>query len=264
MVEKNSDTPDSELIKSKFEFEKYKYKVEILKWFIGSVALVLVTALINYGFKDREAGLNEIQQYDKYVTELIILNKDIGQKRMLAQFFAHVTPSEKLKKGWLSYYKEVDIEYQKLIAPILKSDAIAKDKYYALKSNQELLTSEEKTELVHLRKQIEDNEKIINPDIILPSKNNSNYTDALQWEQEGFSFLLNKDVNNAILAFRNSENAYNQFHQVYEIAQYLSQNRRRLSTTDAPFWDTAFRKIATDFSWEMPSEVREQLANPNE
>lgn len=263
MSEETSDQSDSELIKSKFEFEKYKYKVEIIKWFIGSVALVLVTALINYGFKDREAGLNEIQQYDKYVTELIILNKDIAQKRMLAQFFAHVTPSEKLKKGWCSYYKEVDKEYQKMIAPILKNDSITRSKYFALQNNKEALTTQEKTKLVALKKQIEDNEKMINPEIILPRKNNSSYEDALQWEEEGFAFLLNKDVTNAILAFRNSENAYNQFHQVYEIAQYLSQNRRRLADPDAPFWNTAFQKIATDFSWKMPSDVKEQLLKIN-
>ena len=82
----------------RLEFEKYKFRMELLKWLIGSFAIVIVTLIINYGFRDRAAGLNEIQQYDKYVTELIILNNDPGQKRMLAQFFAYVTPSEKLKK----------------------------------------------------------------------------------------------------------------------------------------------------------------------
>lgn len=263
MSKENSDPSDFELVKSKFEFEKYKYKVEILKWFIGSVALVVVTALINYGFKDREAGLNEIQQYDKYVTELIILNKDIAQKRMLAQFFAYVTPSEKLKEGWVSYYEEVDKEYQKVMAPILKNDSITRSKYFALQSNKQALTADQKTTLVELKRQIEDNDRIIHPEIILPSNTNTSFEEALRWEEEGFAFLLDKDVNNAILAFRNSENTYNRFHSVYDIAQYLSQNRRRLSSPDAPFWNTAFRKIADDFSWKMPDEVKEQLLDIN-
>ncbi len=80
-------------------FEKYKYKVDLIKWLIGSVALVIMTTIINWGFNDREEGLNEIQQYDKYATELIVLNNNPVNKRMLAQFFSTVTPSEKLRKG---------------------------------------------------------------------------------------------------------------------------------------------------------------------
>ncbi len=81
-------------------FEKYKFKVELFKWLIGSVALVIMTTIINWGFKDRVAGLLEIEQYDKYATELIVLNNDPVKKRMLAQFFSKVTPSEKLREGW--------------------------------------------------------------------------------------------------------------------------------------------------------------------
>ncbi|MEI2640724.1 MAG: hypothetical protein V9F03_17260 [Microthrixaceae bacterium] len=64
------------------EFEKNKTKIELYKWLIGSVALVLITTVIDYGFRERAVGLVEIQQYDKYVTDLIVLNKEPGQKRI--------------------------------------------------------------------------------------------------------------------------------------------------------------------------------------
>jgi len=96
-------------------FEKYKFKVELFKWLIGSVALVIMTTIINWGFKDREAGLMEIQQYDKYASDLIVLNNNPANKRMLAQFFSKVTPSEKLRKGWELYYEAVDAEYKELL-----------------------------------------------------------------------------------------------------------------------------------------------------
>ncbi|WP_299215698.1 hypothetical protein [uncultured Aquimarina sp.] len=251
---------DPDIAKIKFDFEKYKYRIELYKWFIGSVFLVLITIIINYGFKDRAAGLQEIKQYDKYVTELIILNKDPGQKRMLAQFFALVTPSEKLKAGWKAYYTEVNEEYKKVIAPVLVSDSILKKKYYSLKTKGDNLTTTEKSKLSELKQQIEENDKIINPEIVVPSKENKkDYKAALNWESKGFSFLLNKDIDKAILAFRASEDAYNQFHQVYEIAKYLTDNRKKLEHTESEDWDEVHNIIATKYDWKMPLAVKNDL-----
>jgi hypothetical protein len=151
------------------EFDKYKLKIELFKWLIGSVALVLVTTVIDYGFRDRAAGLQEIQQYDKYITDLIVLNKEPGQKRMLAQFFANVTPSEKLKTGWTKYYQEVDKEYQLFIAPILKNDSIIRKEYNTILSNLDSSSEVQKEQLSVLKMQIDENKRLINPDIILPS-----------------------------------------------------------------------------------------------
>ena len=100
----NEDDPN-------FKFEKFKYVVDLIKWFIVSVALVMMTTIIDSGFRDRAAGIQEIQQYDKYVTDLIVLNKEIVPRRLLAQYFATVTASDKLREHWKDYYNQVDIEY---------------------------------------------------------------------------------------------------------------------------------------------------------
>ena len=82
---------------------------------------------------------------------------------------------------------------------------------------------------------------------------------AQSWEERGFSYLLSRDVENAITAFRNSENALNAYHQVYEIARYLNENRSKLADSNAEFWKTAIRKITTDFSWGMPTDIKNRL-----
>lgn len=94
------------------KFERYKVRIDLFKWLIGTVGLTIITFIINWGFRDREQGMNEISQYDKYATELIVLNDNPVNRRMLAQYFSKVTPSEKLRCGWEDYYKEVDKEYQ--------------------------------------------------------------------------------------------------------------------------------------------------------
>lgn len=254
---KNISTPeDQDLNKDKFEFEKYKFRVELYKWLIASVGLVLITTVINYGFKDRASGLQEIQQYDKYVTELIVLNQDIGQKRMLAQFFAHVTPSEKLKKGWQSYYNVIDEEYQKQIAPVIKSDSIAKQTYYKL-YGKDTLTKEEAIQKEKLKAQIELNKTILNPKIKLPATND--FQSASKWEQKGFESLINHNVEAAISSFQASEESYNQFHQVYEIANFLRNNKDKLKEENSPYWEEALQKIAKNYSWKMPIDFKEKL-----
>jgi len=155
----DSTTPNS--------FEKYKYKVELFKWLIGSVVLVVMTTIIDWGFKDRAAGLQEIEQYDKYATELIVLNNDPVKKRMLAQFFSKVTPSEKLREGWEKYYVEVDAEYREF----LRKDSIAQLKLKALMDKDTSLLSEsQKKEKEQLENQVIETRRIINQPLVLPNK----------------------------------------------------------------------------------------------
>lgn len=54
---------------------------------------------------------------------------------------------------------------------------------------------------------------------IITTKENANLQLAEKYEEDGFQFLLTKDVNSAISSFIKSENSYNGYHQVYEIAQ---------------------------------------------
>lgn len=147
-------------------FEKYKYKVELIKWLIGSVALVVMTTIIDWGFKDRAAGLQEIQQYDKYATELIILNNDPVKKRMLAQFFSKVTPSEKLRDGWEKYYEEVDAEYREL----LKKDSAAQDKLKELALSDSTKLSElQKREKEMAEQTVRETRRLMSQPIVLPN-----------------------------------------------------------------------------------------------
>lgn len=151
-------------------FEKYKYKVELFKWLIGSVALVVMTAIIDWGFKDRAAGLQEIQQYDKYATELIVLNNDPVKKRMLAQFFSKVTPSEKLRKGWDLYFREVNAEYR----AFLRSDSLAQIELKKLTDkDSSLLTTSQKMQKAQLENQVNETRLLKSQPLVLPNSSAS-------------------------------------------------------------------------------------------
>jgi hypothetical protein len=150
------------------EFEKYKMKINLYKWMLGTFFITVITIVINWGFKDRAQGMTEISQYDKYATDMIILNDNPVKKRMLAQFFAHVTPSEKLKEGWQDYYKDINKEY----LVFMKKDSILRLNYNGLiKKDTTKLNVSEKAKLKVWSSQVEQNDLIINAPTITPDGN---------------------------------------------------------------------------------------------
>ena len=82
---------------------------------------------------------------------------------------------------------------------------------------------------------------------------------AQKFENEGFNYLFEKDVDNAIISFRKSENSLNGYHMVYDISKYLNNNKERLSDKNSEFWKEAYQKILKDFSWKMPAETKSKL-----
>ncbi len=76
--------------------------VELGKWFIVSVALVVGATIIGDGFKEREQDVKEIGVFDKYVT--MITEADGIEKRwLLAEYFSMVAPAGELRNSWEAY-----------------------------------------------------------------------------------------------------------------------------------------------------------------
>jgi hypothetical protein len=224
------------------KFEKFRFSVELIKWFIGSVALVVMTIIIDKGFKERSAGIQEMQAYDKYV-DIILRADNIEERWKLAEYFSTVTPTERLRERWIAYRDSISPDYFK---------------YKALKEQEFDLTQKRADTLSEAAKKLIKIQKELAP---LESKlvSTSDNSSAATFEQNGFSYLLNKDVANAITAFRNSENSYHGYHQVYEIGNYLNENKSRLNDPKSDYWKTAFSKIATAYSWGMPINIKNQL-----
>ena len=147
------------------EFEKYKLKMNLFKWLLGTFGIATITLIINWGFKDRSVGMDEISQYDRYTTDLLVLNDNPVKKRMLAQFFATVTPSNKLKEGWKEYYIEVNKDYIKFI----QSDSIIRSKYMQMSKDTTHMNATQKAKLKETESIIKQNDSIKKAPIIIPA-----------------------------------------------------------------------------------------------
>lgn len=83
------------------------------------------------------------------------------------------------------------------------------------------------------------------------------YRIARDKEREGFQDLINGDYDGAQAAFEASENAYNSYHNVYELARLVRDNKSQLSNPAKK--KEVFQKIVKDLSYGAPPDLLAQI-----
>lgn len=217
-------------------FEQY---VELFKWFISSVAIVVVTLIIDAGFRDRETGINEMKLYSEYV-DVILKADNIEERYKLADYFATVTPTDRLRERWIEYRNSIVVSYKEY--RLLK-----------IRENQLIQSGGDVSdELMKIQMEKEKHQGG------LMSVNNID--DASAWEEKGFDFLIKRDINSALMAFKKSDEFYPGYHSVHEIYVYLSRNRIVLNNnTNSRGWRRVYAEILEKYSWKMPEEAKKQI-----
>ncbi|RZK25634.1 MAG: hypothetical protein EOO43_05010 [Flavobacterium sp.] len=95
--------------------------------------------------------------------------------------------------------------------------------------------------------------------LVNPSKDGID--SAKIFERKGYQALFNKDIKTSIQCFKQSENSYNGYNQVYEIAFYLNGSQSKLLTGGEKAWKEIYKTILSEYSWKMPADVRTKLTN---
>ncbi|HOY33288.1 MAG TPA: hypothetical protein PKW80_15515 [Bacteroidales bacterium] len=122
------------------------------------------------------------------------------------------------------------------------------------------LKEKSKNEIQQINQRVINDHKILNLDTQnRPKISADNYQLALNWEAKAYDYLFLKDIQKAIDAFHNSENAYKAFHNVHEIAVYLEKNKTALQDHDSKFWKQAYYQIANEYNWKMTPEIKARL-----
>lgn len=103
--------------------------VDLGKWVIGSVAIILSGSIISDGFKEREQDIKELDFFDKYVSTVTQV-EGIEQRWLLCQYFAAVSPEGPMKDGWVNYQALLDPVYNEYkenktkIAELINKDSL--------------------------------------------------------------------------------------------------------------------------------------------
>jgi hypothetical protein len=205
--------------------------IELIKWFITSVSLVVVTIIVDSGFKDRETGIEEMNIYNQYV-DIILQSDNIEQRYRLVEYFSIVTPTQRLRERWNEYKNVIQPDYME---------------YKRLKHIEEMLTSMEEVsqdsiKVIHNKMETIGGSMIKKGDIDL----------ALEYEKKGCQALVDKNIEDAIEYFSLSEKSLNGFHSSYEIALYLKKNKDNITKNGD--WNKVYSDILEKYSWKLPKE----------
>lgn len=168
---------------------------------LGASLFTIIGAVGTWSFTDRDKSLTEMSAYDKYLTDVIVLNDNPVKKRMLAQYFANVTPSFWQQRNWQSYYEEVCKDY----AIFIRKDSIDKVKFSALATEQKekiKLSDSQQVEYEELKRKLAINNSYFNAPIQLPDNQystiaNSSYTIYIQSSES--SFKKSEKIRNTLL-----------------------------------------------------------------
>ena len=218
--------------------DRFDQYVELFKWFISSVAIVVVTLIIDTGFRERETGINEMKLYSDYV-DVILKANNIEERYKLADYFATVTPTDRLRVRWIEYRNTIVESYME---------------FQALRAKEAQLLASSKDvskELIEIQNKMKKHEGGL--------VGSHNIELATEWEANGFDFLIKKDVAGAINSFKKSEESFHGFHSVHEIYLYLSRNKLVLNNQDSKGWKKVYREILKRYSWKMPEEQKSIL-----
>lgn len=81
--------------------------IDIWKWFIGTIAISLLAAIINDGFRERDQDIKETEIFEKYV-DTILAADGLEKRKLLSEYFAIVSPNGSIKNAWIDYNKIVN------------------------------------------------------------------------------------------------------------------------------------------------------------
>ena len=228
--------------KGTIEPAKFDKILDLFKYTIVTVGIATVTLIISDLFKEREQTVKELEYFDKYVQDVRKVDS-IMPRLQVARYLSIVAPSGPIKKSWQQYYDSTKADYTALL-----KDKAAKKILDAVQKP----TVEQQKEKESLTASIKLAESPL-------SASGNDLTAARSWEEQGFQYLLQKDVTNAINCFVKSENAYRTYHQVYEISRYLLANVKELTDPKSASWKPAYLRIVTDFPYGMPTDVMVKL-----
>jgi hypothetical protein len=249
--------------------EAMRLKLGFAKFIIGTVAVSVLTAVLNWQIQDKRLESEIIAKENEFVAQFITqaIDKDLEMRRDFAEYFTRVSPSKDARDRWESYRTWVARQLQ---AANEKEREIALLRETKSKLNEEIASlADSKARLSKAREYDQVQSKLMIRQQELASIRSDttikkvDFSAASQLERQGFEQLLSRDFLDARQSFEAAERAYPEFHQVYEIAQLLRREQSRLGNPEVQ--RRVLTQIISDYGWKAPADllaaIKRSLAN---
>lgn len=222
--------------------DRLEKMIDLFKYAIVSTAIATTTLIVSNLFKEREQDVKELEYFDKYANDVKSANNVLARLQ-LSKYFSIVAPEGEMKSAWRSYYDTVKSEYAEYIRTLGVDSQKARARQIVEIAEGSLVDAGS-AGMLHSERFVVN----ANPDV----------ADARSLEREGFLALRREDYAGAARLFTKSENAYNGFHSVYELAKLLRNNATAMQK-DSIVKREILKSINDKYSGYAPGEVQTWL-----
>ena len=217
----------------KLSFEKSSKRAA---WFTLAGVLIVVASLL-FSFFQLSKLNNEI---DEKRNESAELDRKLDENRRELEF----------QEQQLSKARKDRDEKEKDLAVVIES----------IPQNALKQTVEKNPEIKQIVEQVNETKPVSSP---TPTPNRPVQSNdkkiALEKEREGFQALIAGNYDGAIAAFQASENAYNSFHNVYDLARLLRKNKAQMD--DPAKRKEVFQTIVKKHFYGAPPDLWQQVVS---
>ena len=249
--------------------EAMRLKLGFAKFIIGTVAVSVLTAVLNWQIQDKRLESEIIAKENEFVAQFITqaIDKDLEMRRDFAEYFTRVSPSEDARDRWKSYRTWVADQLEAATQKELEIVQLREEK---IKLNEEIATLTAPEEKQIKAEQIEkvQTDLLITQQQLASIRSDGNlrkrdFAEASELERQGFEQLLERNFSGARRAFEAAERAYPSFHQVHEIARLLAREQSRLHSPEVQ--KRVLTQIVSGYGWKAPADlltaIKRSLAN---
>ena len=239
--------------------EAMRLKLGFAKFIIGTVAVSVLTAVLNWQIQNKRLESEIIAKENEFVAQFITqaIDKDLEMRRDFAEYFTRVSPSKNARDRWDSYRTWVARQLQAAnekeleIAQLRETRARLNEEIASLADSKARLSKAQEYDQIQSKLMIRQQELAsIRSDATIKK---ADFSAASQLERQGFELLLSRDFLGAQQSFEAAERAYPEFHQVYEIAQLLRREQSRLSEPEVQ--KRVLTRIISDYGWKAPADL---------
>lgn len=159
------------MLEENIEIEKLKIRYGLLKFFLGTFAISILSLAINWQIQEKKLQFEIQTKESDYIAQFLQhgLDKELEKRRDFAAYFVRLSPSEEARSRWKGYLDFVEDlirqarEAEKMIAQKdaelrIAAEKVALAQQQAEQARTEILrlssSSVDKTQIIQLKKQL--------------------------------------------------------------------------------------------------------------
>ena len=259
----DSETPiDRDLQLLKLENERLQIKLGFWKFVFGTAAVSILTAILNWQIQDRQIDHEIRSRESDFIARFIdrALDESLEQRRDFAEYFFRLTPSPEARERWGEYRQYTEELVKKSIEQQIAIESTVQELEKVRRKAGTTKVGVEAPEVAEIEAKLNVQRQelaVLRSETDREAASRSGSSLAAKREREGFSALLEGDVERSIIAFETAERAFPGFHQVYEISRLLRQHRDDFD--DSTVRRDVLSTIVGSLSWKAPDDLLEEI-----